>query len=108
MLNSPCATHDEPSSLIVDYGDAPEIYHEAPQQVPQAPQAHYTWSAPPEKNHPTEQNASTENDQPFGKSSRICGAQRQTFWLVMILLIVVLAASVGGGVGGSLAVENAK
>ncbi|KAF2448904.1 hypothetical protein P171DRAFT_428895 [Karstenula rhodostoma CBS 690.94] len=41
-------------------------------------------------------------------SPMICGVRRSTFWLAIILGVVVVAAAVGGGVGGSLAVSNAK
>ncbi|KAI0003427.1 hypothetical protein F4779DRAFT_602046 [Xylariaceae sp. FL0662B] len=38
----------------------------------------------------------------------ICGLRRTTFFLLVALIIVIIAAAVGGGVGGSLAVQNAK
>ena len=38
----------------------------------------------------------------------ICGLRRSTFFLALALLMVIIAAAVGGGVGGSLAVQNAK
>ncbi|KAI1437168.1 hypothetical protein GGR50DRAFT_646355 [Xylaria sp. CBS 124048] len=38
----------------------------------------------------------------------IMGARRPTFFLCVALAIVVLAAAIGGGVGGSMAVRNAK
>lgn len=41
-------------------------------------------------------------------SPLICGVRKSTFWLATILAIVVVAAAVGGGVGGSIAVSNAK
>lgn len=39
---------------------------------------------------------------------RICGLRRPTFFLTVALLAVIVIAAVGGGVGGSLAVKNAK
>lgn len=38
----------------------------------------------------------------------ICGLNRQAFWFVIIVSVVVIIAAVGGGVGGSLAIHNAK
>ncbi|KAI1815818.1 hypothetical protein GGS20DRAFT_584112 [Poronia punctata] len=38
----------------------------------------------------------------------ILGLRRPTFFLSVALAIVIIAAAVGGGVGGSMAVENAK
>jgi len=42
------------------------------------------------------------------KSGRICGFFPTTFFLSMALLLVIIIAGVGGGVGGTLAVNNAK
>lgn len=38
----------------------------------------------------------------------VCGVRPATFWLLLALLLVILAAGIGGGVGGTLAVNNAK
>ncbi|TGJ82604.1 hypothetical protein E0Z10_g6165 [Xylaria hypoxylon] len=38
----------------------------------------------------------------------ICGVRRATFFLSIALVVVIIAAAVGAGVGGSLAVQNAK
>jgi hypothetical protein len=38
----------------------------------------------------------------------IFGVRRATFFLSLALVFVIIAAAVGGGVGGSLAVQNAK
>jgi hypothetical protein len=102
MQNLPRSIDDHSSSLIVDYSDAPEIYHEAPQQISQAQQAQHPWSSSPGKS------PLTEKGSPPGKGAHICGVPRQTFWFIVILLIVVVTAAAGGGVGWSLAVRNAK
>jgi len=39
---------------------------------------------------------------------KIFGLARQTFWLLIALTLVVIVSAVGGGVGGSIAVQNAK
>jgi hypothetical protein len=90
------ATYDQPSSLNIDYSDAPEAYHPAAQQAQRVPQPQQVPQAIGPSSPPPE------------KASRICGLARQTFWLIIILVIVVVAAAVGGGVGGALAVENAR
>jgi hypothetical protein len=38
----------------------------------------------------------------------ILGLRRPTFFLSLALAFVIIAAAIGGGVGGSMAVENAK
>jgi hypothetical protein len=38
----------------------------------------------------------------------ICGLNRQAFWFVIIVAVVVIIAAVGAGVGSSLAIQNAK
>jgi hypothetical protein len=43
---------------------------------------------------------------PASPRDRICGLRKTTFWLSLILAIVVIGAAVGGGVGGSLASKN--
>lgn len=42
------------------------------------------------------------------KEQRICGLRKTTFFLALALLLVILAAGIGGGVGGTMAVNNAK
>lgn len=37
-----------------------------------------------------------------------CGLARSTFLLALTLVVVIIAAAVGGGVGGTLAVRNAR
>ncbi|KAJ0375193.1 hypothetical protein COL26b_006565 [Colletotrichum chrysophilum] len=46
--------------------------------------------------------------QPVNTERRICGLRRTSFFLFVVLAAVVIAASVGGGVGGSLAVLRMK
>ena len=75
----------------VAYGEGPEVFNPHQHQSilePQHVQPEFV-PAPPKK-------------------SGILGLPRQTFWLCLILLVVVIAAAVGGGVGGTLAVQNAK
>jgi len=42
------------------------------------------------------------------KSTAICGMPRSTFFVAIALIIVIMAAAVGGGVGGSMAVQSAR
>src|SRR5450432_4799961 len=44
----------------------------------------------------------------FEKERRICGLRAATFGLLLALVFVIIAAVGGGGVGGALAVNNAK
>ena len=73
----------------VAYGDGPEVFHPYPHQL-EPPHAQALSSPEP------------------AKSPNILGLRRQTFWLILILIAVVVTAAVAGGVGGSLAVQNAK
>lgn len=46
---------------------------------------------------------------PDGSKERtICGLRTTTFFLTVALILVILAAGIGGGVGGTMAVNNAK
>lgn len=42
------------------------------------------------------------------RDHRLCGLRRSTFWLLAVLATITVLAAVGGSVGGSLAVANAK
>jgi hypothetical protein len=44
----------------------------------------------------------------YPQQREICGLRRTTFFLILTLTIVVLAAGIGGGVGATTAVNNAK
>lgn len=39
---------------------------------------------------------------------RICGLSAVTFWLVVVIAVLVITGAVGGGIGGSLAAKNSK
>lgn len=42
------------------------------------------------------------------KEKLICGLNRQAFWFVIIVAVIVIITAVGGGVGSSLAIRNSK
>lgn len=42
------------------------------------------------------------------ESRRICGLPPPTFFLAAALILVIMLAGIGGGVGGTLAIDNAK
>lgn len=42
------------------------------------------------------------------KSRGICGLPPPTFFLAVAVILVIMLAGIGGGVGGTLAVSNAK
>ncbi|KAF9879615.1 hypothetical protein CkaCkLH20_03158 [Colletotrichum karsti] len=48
------------------------------------------------------------SQQPTTPEKRICGLKRTTFFLAVTLAAVIIIAAVGGGVGGSMAVQRAK
>lgn len=51
---------------------------------------------------------SAEHNESFKNTRHICGLRSSTFWLALTLAAVIIAAAVGGGVGGSMAVAKAK
>lgn len=52
--------------------------------------------------------ASSPGVEPATSKRRIWGLRRSTFFLTVALLAVIVIAAVGGGVGGFIAVQNAK
>ncbi len=62
--------------------------------------------------HPTSEQWAHWNEEAAYKEAvpqkKIFGLPRQTFWLVVVLAVVVITGAVGGGVGGSVAVQKAK
>ena len=59
--------------------------------------------------HPTVLESSTAGSFKSEKTGRtVCGMRGVTFCLLLALIFVILAAGIGGGVGGTLAVNNAR
>jgi hypothetical protein len=75
----------------VAYSDGPEVLESYPHRAQVYPDHEPTLSAP--RQH---------------ENSTIVGLRRPTFWLCLTLIAVAVIAGVSGGVGGSLAVQNAK
>jgi hypothetical protein len=95
MADAPIAVNDD---------GAPEIYQQ-PQLQQRQTNAYYSghmempfMNAEVGQQYPTKEN----------REAKICGLRRPTFWLLIVLAIVVIGAVVGGAVGGMLAVQNAK
>jgi hypothetical protein len=70
---------------------------------------------PPHAYPPHSQNGYASTDYTNGfyheqpsESRKILGLRPTTFYLLLALIVVVLAAAIAGGVGGSIAVNNAK
>jgi hypothetical protein len=42
------------------------------------------------------------------QEKKIAGLPRKTFWFIVIITAIVIAAGVGGGIGGAVAVENTR
>jgi hypothetical protein len=47
-------------------------------------------------------------EQDGGRERKLCGLRTTTFFLTLALILVILAAGIGGGVGATSAVKNAK
>ncbi|KAJ4163233.1 hypothetical protein LMH87_004974 [Akanthomyces muscarius] len=75
----------------------------APEVVPaqEAPQVYYT-TKEQEQLPPALRLAKSK------KKKKIMDMRPTTFWLLLVLVFVIIAVAVGGGVGGSMAVKNAK
>ncbi|KAF2808289.1 uncharacterized protein BDZ99DRAFT_51187 [Mytilinidion resinicola] len=81
--------------------DLPQVaYSEAGPDVQPWPhqQAHYYALAPPGLNNET-----SIHRVDTSKHGLILGFRKQTFWFIIVLSVVVIAAAISGGVGGSLA-----
>lgn len=77
----------------------PHIPHKqvVPEQLRQNESAYYAPTTP-----------ETYSSMPVEKERTICGLRPVTFVLSVLLAAVVVIAAVGGGVGGSLAVQKAR
>ena len=108
----------------VDNQDAPEA---VPQETPKeavpsvatySPMVQQPYSSVPGQQDQEQQGqvlqqsgASSPPDNGLEKSTperKIWGLRRSTFFLTVALLAVIVVAAIGGGVGGSIAVKNAK
>jgi hypothetical protein len=79
--------------------DAPQVvYSSAPQAVFRA--KHHEQPKQEIETYPSEALV------PAHFSSTILGVHRRDFWILVTILLVVNSASVGGSVGGALAVRN--
>lgn len=91
--------------------DAPNVaYHEDGLEVQhQGYSVPFSHNPPPGlQKPPTESWTGYPGHEQTQRGRTICGLQHQTFWLLIVLAIVVVGAAVGGGVGGSLAVQAAR
>ncbi|MCJ1409995.1 hypothetical protein MMC19_004080 [Ptychographa xylographoides] len=90
-----------------------DLEHNGPNQTDPAHRAPEPCVIEPPKQtsqNPAYQSLNQSSSEKYGHPSdgtqpaRTCGLRRRTFWLLLILgAIVVLAAALGGGIGGSLA-----
>ncbi|KAH7323592.1 hypothetical protein BKA65DRAFT_71369 [Rhexocercosporidium sp. MPI-PUGE-AT-0058] len=94
---------------------SPEVFHPPPHSDLEvsAPGQHQVTVAdkfysdqPQEAVPPQYYHGSPEGDR--RKERTICGFRAATFFLSLALVLVILAAAIGGGVGGTMAVNNAK
>ncbi|KAK1487095.1 hypothetical protein CTAM01_11866 [Colletotrichum tamarilloi] len=77
----------------------PHISHK--QVVPEQPRQH-------ESSYYAPTTPETYSSIPVKKERTICGLRPATFVLSVLLATVIVIAAVGGGVGGSLAVQKAR
>lgn len=86
--------------------------HDAPEVItPEAVYSHTT-QYPPKWEPPAHRPSTPPEVAPRGRSCwgrrTICGLAPVVFILLVTLAVVIVAAAVGGGIGGSLAVKNAR
>jgi len=88
--------------------DSPQVvYPESGLEVSHPPRvmAHYSHDG---SSYMGAKNTVAEQVAPFNKTPTVCGMRRQSFWFLIALAVVVVAASVGGSIGGTMAVRNAE
>lgn len=73
----------------VAYGEGPEVYQT------------YTHQQEPSQ-------IDQSSPRKLARSSKILGLRRKTFWLGLILIAVVIAAALGGGIGAPHALQKTK
>lgn len=99
--SSPC--HREEPKFIVSANsdaDAPEVMSsDSTLQVPK-------WE--PTQSPPISSEVVPNRERSCMKRTTICGLPSTVFVLLVILAIAIVAAAVGGGLGGSIAVKNAR
>ena len=88
----------------MEQNQAPEVV------VAEGLEYHHPYRKPDEAHWSSLQQQQSSDTHMLAKTpeKRILGLHRSTFWLPVVLAIVVIAAAVGGGVGGSIAVTNAS
>ena len=99
--------------------DAPQVVYAQPelqvdrsQEQPQ-PAYHHDisgWPSPAQSALPSKEAdfQIREGDHPVAEQPKVLGVRRQRFWIICALVIFVVIATVGGSVGGVLAVQHAR
>lgn len=85
--------------------------NQAPEVVPYSNLEHYNQDHSTYSNYQNNNKSTaplTDSTPYVPKKRKIAGLAPTTFWLLIALAVVTIAAAVGGGVGGSMAVANAK
>ena len=91
-------------------------YHQDPEFVPtKSPPPHTSPSQPSDWSYRDSEATKFERyPEPYGETSEpkrsqnICGLRPVTFWILVALIFLICAGAIGGGVGGSLAVQSSK
>lgn len=93
---------------VVQHTDYPEAYqkHEqaAPQYYADSPSRH----ASPAASEVLKQPYIDAQPRDMKDRNKILGLRRRNFWIILVGILVIGAAIIGGSVGGSLAVQNSK
>jgi len=79
----------------------------APEVVPPDDKENAPVAQPDIRSHYYRSNADT-GGKTAPKQQRICGLLAKLFWATMLGLVTILAAGIGGGVGGGLAARNKR
>ncbi|KAH9869905.1 hypothetical protein J1614_006826 [Plenodomus biglobosus] len=85
--------------------DAPQVVYKAQAQevLPSPPVPTYE-----EKQTYTHTNYHMGNLEAAQQHGQVLGLRQRNFWILIFLALVVLCAAIGGSVGGTLAVQNAR
>lgn len=100
------------STQVPQPDDGLEVYHSpgvnSPMLSGTTPQTSYNWEPTevPELKHEKERR-SPDRSHTWVRGGYIA-LQWRTFWCIVVLSIFILAAAIGGGIGGGLAIQKAK
>ncbi len=89
----------------------PKDFHSAPEVVPSQDPEYY--ATPNPKSHGSLELLDQKYDEPAKnlnplKRQKVFGLRPKIFWILVLVMVVISAAAIGGGVGAGLAAQNKR